>query len=210
MIFFKFLFSKTFLKNLLAAIVLTVVIVFGVKLFLGLYTHHNEYHVVPDLTKKSYEEAKQILESRKMNLVVIDTVDYNPKYPRYSIIEQNPKKNDKVKIGRKIYVKINSDAYANVTIPNIIGKTERQAKTLIVSSGFKTGKISTRPYFAEIVLYAFHQKDTLKNGDKIPKTSTIDLIIGDGKRAIDGKSSNEAEENVDEEIKNTLDNVIGN
>jgi beta-lactam-binding protein with PASTA domain len=208
--FFKFLFSKTFLKNLLAAIILTVAIVFGLKLFLGSYTHHNEYHVVPDLQKKSSEEAKKILENRKMNLVIIDTVDFNPKYPKYSIIEQNPKKNDKVKVGRKIYVKINSDAYANVTLPNIIGKTERQAKTLLRASGFKIGKISTRPYFAEIVLHAFHNKDTLKNGTKIPKTSSIDLIIGDGKRAINGGSDNETEENVDENIKNTLDNVIGN
>jgi len=208
--FFKFLISKTFLKNFLAAIILTVAIVFGLKLYLGVYTHHNEYHIVPDLQKKSYEEAQKILENRKMNLVVIDTVDYNPKYPKYSIVEQNPKKNDKVKVGRKIYVKINSDAYANVSLPNIFNKTERQAKTLLRASGLKVGKITTRPYFAEVVLHALHQKDTLKNGDKIPKTSSIDLIIGDGKRAINDGNNEEKEENVDEKIKNTLDNVIGN
>jgi beta-lactam-binding protein with PASTA domain len=208
--FFKFLISKTFFKNLLAAIVLTVVVFFGLKFFLNSYTHHNEYHLVPDLQKKSIEEAERILESRKMNLVVIDTVDYNPKFPKYSIIEQNPRKDDKVKVGRKIYVKINSDAYANVTLPKIIGKTERQAKTLLRSSGFKIGKITTRPYFAEIVLYALHGKDSIKGGDKIPKTSPVDLIIGDGKRPIDGGASHESEENVDENIKNTLNNVIGN
>jgi beta-lactam-binding protein with PASTA domain len=208
--FFKFLISKTFFKNLLAAIVLTVVVFFGLKFFLNSYTHHNEYHLVPDLQKKSIEEAERILESRKMNLVVIDTVDYNPKFPKYSIIEQNPRKDDKVKVGRKIYVKINSDAYANVTLPKIIGKTERQAKTLLRSSGFKIGKITTRPYFAEIVLYALHGKDSIKGGDKIPKTSSVDLIIGDGKRPIDGGASPESEENVDENIKNTLNNVIGN
>jgi beta-lactam-binding protein with PASTA domain len=208
--FFKFLISKTFFKNLLAAIVLTVVVFFGLKFFLNSYTHHNEYHLVPDLQKKSIEEAEKILESRKMNLVVIDTVDYNPKFPKYSIVEQNPRKDDKVKVGRKIYVKINSDAYANVTLPKIIGKTERQAKTLLRSSGFKIGKITTRPYFAEIVLYALHGKDSIKGGDKIPKTSSVDLIIGDGKRPIDGGASPESEENVDENIKNTLNNVIGN
>ena len=194
----------------MAAIVLTAIVIIGLKLILNSYTNHNEYHLVPDLQNKSIEEAGKILKNRKMNLVVIDTVDYNPKFPKYSIIEQNPRKNDKVKVGRKIYVKINSDAYANVTLPKIIGKTQRQALTLLRSSGFKIGTISSRPYFAEIVLYALYNKDTIKGGAKIPKTSLIDLIIGDGKRSIDGGTSNKNVINIDNEIQNNINNVIGN
>ncbi len=211
--FFKFIFSITFLKNLVAAVILVLLIVFGLKIYLGTYTHHNEYHLVPDLTGKSFEEAQKILKDRKMNIVIIDTVDYNPKYPKYAVIEQNPHKNDKVKVGRKIYVKLNNDSYAKVSLPQIIGKTKRQAVSLIKASGLKVGKISTKPYFAEVVLYAVYQKDTLKNGSKIPKTSQIDLIIGDGKRPVEDTGNNtdgDTGDKTDNSIQNVLDNVLGN
>ncbi len=210
--FFKFLFSKTFLQNLIAAVVLILLIVFGLKLYLNVYTNHNEYHLVPDLTGKSFEEAQKILKDRKMNIVVIDTVDYNPKFPKYAIVEQNPLKDDKVKVGRKIYVKINNNAFAKVSLPHIIGKTKRQAISLIKASGLQVGKIKTRPYFAEVVLYAIHQKDTLKNGSKIPKTSKIDLIIGDGKRPVDAGNDDNTKASatpVDKNIQNVLDDVLG-
>lgn len=198
---------------MLAAIILTIIIVLGFKLYLNFYTHHNEYHIVPDLSKKSFSEAKQILEKRKMRIQVIDTIAYDPKFPKYSIVAQDPHKNDKVKVGRKIYVKINSGTYNNISLPNILGKTERQAKSLLRASGFNIGKITTHPYFAEVVLYAIHQKDTLKSGSKLPKTSKIDLIIGDGKRPIDSEETPQNEsgaEKVDKNIQNTLNNVIGN
>ncbi len=213
--FFKFLISKTFLKNLIAAVILLVLIVFGLNIYLGSYTHHNEYHLVPDLTNKSFEQAKKILEDRKMKIEIIDTVDYNPKFKKYAVVEQNPRKDDKVKVGRKIYVKINNNKFAQVSFPHVIGKSRRQALSLIKASGLKVGKITTRPYFAEIVLKAFHKKDTLKNGSKIPKNSVIDLIIGDGKRAVDEEENNEQNEGTqsqqpDADIQKTINDVIGN
>ena len=213
--FLKFLMSKTFLKNLIAAIILLVLIVFGLKIYFNSYTNHNDYHLVPDLSNKSYEQAKKILEDRQMQIVVIDTVDYNPKFKKYAIVEQNPRKDDKVKVGRKIYVKINNNAYAKISFPEIIGKSRRQALSLIKASGSRVGKITTQPYFAEIVLKAIHQKDTLKNGSKIPKNSVINLIIGDGKRAVDeGNQQNESEssdtQKPDADIQKTLDDVLGN
>jgi len=209
--FIKFLISKSFLKNVLVAIVILLLIVFGLKVYLGSYTNHGEYHLVPDLQKKSFDEAKKILTERKMNIVVIDTMEYNPKYPAFSIVEQNPHKNDKVKVGRKIYVKLNSGKYAEVSLPDIFGKTKRQALTLLKSSGFVPGKISTKPYFAEIVLYAMYKNDTLKKTSKIPKTATIDLIIGDGNRPVpSGDEEGEETGKVDNNIQNTLDNVLGN
>jgi len=213
--FLKFFISKTFLKNIVIAIVLLVLIVLGLKLYLSNYTHHNDYHVVPDLTNKSFEKAKKILQDRQMNIVVIDTVDYNPKYKKYAIIEQNPKKNDKVKVGRKIYVKINNNAYAKISFPPIIGKSKRQALNLLKASGLKLGQVSTKPYFAEIILGATYQKNSLKTGSKIPKNSVVDLIIGDGQRSVDGDSQDEGNtgdnsQKPDASIQKTLNDVLGN
>ena len=212
MSFIQFLMSKSFLKSVFAAIILIVLLVFGLKIYLGIYTNHNDYHLVPDLHKKSFEEAKKILEDRKMNIEVIDTMAFNPKYPAFSVVEQNPRKNDKVKVGRKIYIKLNSGKYANVSFPNIFGKTKRQAVSLLKASGLKPGKITKVPYFAEIVLHAVYQKDTLKKTSKVPKTSTIDLIIGDGNRPVPSNDNNEEKDGqkVDKNIQNTLNDVLGN
>ncbi len=213
--FFKFLTDNIIIKNLILAIVILVLLVLGLNFYLDLYTHHNDYHLVPDLTNKSYEQAKKILKDRKMQIEIIDTVDYNPKYNKYAVVEQNPRKNDKVKVGRKIYVKINNNAYAKVSFPAVIGKTRRQALSLLKASGLKVGNITMRPYFAEIVLRAFHRKDTLKTGSKIPKNSVIDLVIGDGKRAVDSGSNYEQtdaskSQQPDVDIQKTINNVIGN
>ncbi len=213
--FFKFLISKTFLKNLIAAIILTFLLVFALKLYLNSYTNHNDYHLVPELKGKSIEQANKILKDRKMKMVIIDTLEYNPDYPKFSVVEQEPRKGDKVKLGRKIYVKINNGAYSNISFPNILGKTERQAKTLLKTSGLRIGKITKRPYFAEIVLKAIHQKDTLKAGMPIPKTSKIDLIIGDGKTSVEGSNNDESSNNgnegeKDKQVEKVLNNVLGN
>ena len=212
--FIKFLKSKIFLKNLLAAIILTFFIIFGLNLYLDNYTHHNDYHLVPQLKGKSVEEATSILNDRKMKLVIIDTMEYNPDYPKFSVVEQNPHQGDKVKLGRKIYVKINSGKYSQIPFPNILGKTQRQAQSILSATGLKIGKISKRPYFAEVVLRAIHKKDTLKPGMKIPKNSKINLIIGDGKAPVE--NTNEVPDNTnvnnqtDNQIQNTIDNVLGN
>ncbi len=209
----KFLTSKIFLKNLIAAIILTVIIVLGLKFYLDSYTNHNDYHLVPQLKGKSVEEADKMLKERKMNLIVVDTLEYNPDYPKFAVLEQNPRQGDKVKLGRKIYVKINSGKYSNIPFPNILGKTQRQAQNILSATGLRLGNINKRPYFAEIVLYAIHKKDTLKSGMKVPKNSKIDLIVGDGKAPIDSENTNEDTENteikIDNQVQKTLEDVLG-
>ncbi len=209
--FLRFLVSKTFFKNLLAAIFLTVLLVFGLQFYLDSYTNHNDYHLVPELKGKKIEEAEGVLKERGMNLVVIDTVDYNPDYPKYSIIEQDPRKGDKVKLGRKIYVKINSGGYSKVPFPNILGKTERQAKTILKTTGFKIGKITKKPYFAEVVLTALHKKDTLKAGMPVPKNTSVHLIVGDGKTSVESTTNEGTDDSSsDNNIEEILNDVLGN
>ncbi len=207
--FIHFIFSKTFLKHLLAAVILTVLLVLGLQYYLDSYTNHEEYHLVPELKGKKIEEAERLLQERDMKLRVIDTVDYNPDFPKYSIIEQNPREGDKVKLGRKIYVKINSGGFSKVPFPNIVGKTERQAKTILKTTGFKLGKIIKKPYFAEVVLYALHKKDTLKPGMPIPKNTTINLIVGDGKTSVES-SENDSENTTDNQSNNNVEEILNN
>jgi beta-lactam-binding protein with PASTA domain len=112
---------------------------------------------------------------------VVDSADFNPDYPRFSVIEQNPKAGNKVKENRKIYVTVNPSGYKKVTVPNIIQVTQRNAASMLKAVGLEVGRVS---YIDELgkdmVYYIRHNGKTIKPGDRLPKTSKIELVCGNG------------------------------
>ncbi|MFO7744164.1 MAG: PASTA domain-containing protein, partial [Psychroflexus sp.] len=69
-----------------------------------------------------------------------------------------------------------------VPIPkNLIRKTRRQVEPTLIALGFEIGDIIKKPDIAKgAILELRHKGETIKSGDKLPKTSTIDLVVGDG------------------------------
>ncbi|RRO14515.1 PASTA domain-containing protein [Flavobacteriaceae bacterium 14752] len=198
MSFFKFLFSKVFLKNLVIAIILTIALVIGLFYWLNYYTNHNEYIEVPDLSKLEMDIVEKKLDQVGLRYVIMDSTAFNPEYPSFSVVDQNPSPGQSVKENRKIYLTINPKDYALVRIPeNIIGNTKRQVLPNLKSLGFKIGKISKKPDIAkDVVLALKHQNENLKPGDKLKKTSVIDIVVGDG--SLDYSESNTVNPNEDE------------
>ncbi len=176
----RFLFSKVFWKHLLLMIVLTLFLVVGVYFWLLSYTRHGEKVEVPDLSGMKVEKAGKILKKRHMKLVVLDTLEYDPDLPAFSVRDQNPSPGSGVKEGRKIYVKINAGKYRMVTLPKLRGITLRQARATLHAMGLKVGKVEEKPYFAEVVLDIIRGKDTLRSGDRVPKNSVIKIVVGSG------------------------------
>ena len=109
-----------------------------------------------------------------------DLVYDNPAFPKHTVVEQDPMPGAKVKKNRKIYIKINSSGFNMVRIPNLIQKTYRQAVPTLKSLGLEPGEITYKPDFAEVVLEMYCNGKKLNPGDKIFKSSKIDLVIGDG------------------------------
>ncbi|NBC57884.1 MAG: PASTA domain-containing protein [Bacteroidetes bacterium] len=182
MSFFKFLLSKTFFKNLIIAVFVSLAIIVGLFYWLNYYTNHNDYIEVPDLSKLEMDIVEKKLDQMGLRYVIMDSTAYNPEYPSFSVVDQNPKPGQSVKENRKIYLTINPKDYAFVNIPdNIIGNTKRQVLPTLQSLGFKIGKISTKPDIARDVVLELKQDDkVLKPGDKLKKTSVIDIVVGDG------------------------------
>ena len=86
----------------------------------------------------------------------------------------------------KVYIKINSDGFAYVSLPNLIEKTYRQAEPTLKSIGLEVGTITYKPYLGkDMVLEMKYKGAPVKPGTKIMKTSKIDLFLGDGKVAFD-------------------------
>lgn len=182
MSFYRFVSSKLFLKQLLIAGVVLVFIIIAALVWLKYSTNHQEYISVPNLAKLELDIAEKKLESMNLRYEIIDSTSFNPDFPRYSVTEQIPKAGSSVKENRKIYLSLNPSGYPKVEIPNnIIGKSMRQAKPSLLSVGLQVGEIKEVPNFADVVLFLIHEGDTLKPGQRIKKTTTIDLIVGDGK-----------------------------
>lgn len=180
----KFLTSKVFLKQILLAIVALVVICFIMLKWLKVTTNHGTFETVPDLKGKSVEVAKIELEQNNLVLKIQDSANYNPNYPKYSVIEQEPLAGTQVKENRKIYITLNPSGYRKIRIPDgLIDKTFRQVKPTLEALGFKVGKITYEDNIAkDMVLKLYHKGAPVHAGDKLPKTSVIDLVLGNGNR----------------------------
>lgn len=180
----KFITSKTFLKQILLAVVVLVVLCFILLKWLSVTTNHGNFETVPDLKGKSISVAQVELEDNNLVMQIQDSANYNPDYPKFSVIEQEPLAGAKVKEDRKIYITLNPSGYRKIRIPDgLIDKTFRQVKPTLEAIGFKVGKITYVDNIGkDMVLKLTHKGTTIKSGDKLPKTSMIDLVLGNGNR----------------------------
>ena len=196
--FFKFLFSKTFLMQLVLAVLALVILTFVLLYWLRASTNHDERIAVPDLSKMSLGLVQQELDNADLNYVVIDSSNYNPDYPTFSVIEQNPAAGKFVKEGRKIYLVLNPSGFREIEIPQLVGRTQRQVEPTLLALGFKIGKIDYRDHISsDEVLELRHDGKTIQAGDALRKTSVIDLVVGNGKGSY-RTSGDAAEDSINE------------
>lgn len=179
--FINFLRSKVFLINLGLAVLVIVVLCIGMLQWLKSSTRHGEFVEVPDLAKLTVPEMRASIEAANLRYEVVDSADFNPEYPRFSIIEQNPKAGNKVKENRKIYVTVNPSGYKKVTVPNIIQVTQRNAASMLKAVGLDVERVTyINELGRDMVYYIRHNGKTIKPGDRLPKTSKIELVCGNG------------------------------
>lgn len=179
MSFFKYIFSKAFIKQLLVAIVGFIVLAFIVLWWLKSTTNHGQKIEVPNLAKLTLNDVENVLDENDLRYEILDSANFNPDYPRFSVIEQIPKAGKFVKEDRKIYLTLNPSGYRKVKIPNIVGKTRRQAEPTLLAMGFKIGKVTTKPHMSDQVLEIRHAGSKINPDTELEITSVIDLIIGD-------------------------------
>jgi beta-lactam-binding protein with PASTA domain len=186
MTFREFIKTKTFFLQVFYALCILLAIMLGFMYWLDFTTNHGEEITVPNLAKLTTEQAEEKLDELDLEYVVLDTVDFKKDFPKFSIVEQDPVAGSKVKKDRKIYLKVNSPGFASVKIPDLIEKTLRQAEPSLKAVGLEIGTLSYVPYLGkDMVLKMKMNGKELKPGDKVMKSSKIDLILGDGKVGFD-------------------------
>lgn len=179
--FLSFLKSKIFLIQIGLALVTVVLFCFLVLQWLKGSTNHGEFVEVPDFSKMSVMEMRKSVENSGLRYQVLDSSNYNPNYPRFSILDQDPPAGNKVKSNRKIYFTVNPSGYKEVTVPDIIQVTQRNAASMLRAVGLDVQRVTYIDELGRDMVYRMkHKGKYLKPGDKLPKTSKIELICGNG------------------------------
>ena len=136
---------------------------------------------VPNVTGKTLEEARKIIERKELTLGKVETVFKDD--GKGLVVEQALKAGEKVEHGTKINLVI-SEKPKEVTIPSVTGKTSGEAITALEKLGFKNVKAQSvgSKKVAGTVLGI-----TPKEGSKVLNSTDIVLRVSDG---VGSKSEN--------------------
>ena len=183
--FFRKIFSARLWINLAAMLIVVILLCWGVKAGIDIYTHHGEKIAVPDVRRKLFADAEHILTSKELKVVVSDT-GYVKTLPPDCILEQSPEAGKEVKSGRVVYVVINSSHSPTLTIPDIIDNCSyREARAKLTAMGFKVGPTEYIPGEKDWVYGLKSHGKLLRTGQKVSVNDVVVIQVGDGMRDMD-------------------------
>ena len=173
----KLLKSRFVWCNIVLSILLLIVLSAVVLFLLKIYTNHGESIDVPNVVGLYELEAQQVIDKAGLEMEVIDSVYIRDQKPGV-IVEQTPKQGLNVKSGRVIYL-INSNSKKEITIPNLIGVSERQATSTLNTLGFSISSINIVPSeYSDVLLEIRYNNAVVKAGDKLPDGAALTISIG--------------------------------
>ena len=127
---------------------------------------------VPKVTGLTQDDATKQLED--LGLVVNVEETYSSKVEAGYVIEQSVKENEEIDAGESITIKV-SKGTEKVTVPNLTGKTESEAKTAIKDAGLKLKTVVTTEDKTKedgVVV-----KQSLEAGKDVEKNATITITV---------------------------------
>ena len=166
------------MKNLILALVYIAVLIAGVTIGLAFFTNHNKEIEVPDFTTLSVKDAAQLAESVGIRVEVTDSV-YVRRMERGAVFSQNPAAGRRVKKNRLIRLTTNAVNAKQVSMPNLVGYSMRQAKAELSSKGLNLGKlIYVSDMATNNVLKQQYRGKDIRTGTMIDSGSEVDLVVG--------------------------------
>lgn len=177
---FKFLFSRTFLIQIILAVLVLCGSIAGAYFYLVSYTVPDKIVEVPDLSELDIVEAEAFLKNLNLRDSIIDSI-YDPSRAGGEIVKQDPLPGALAKEGRKIYVTIARYTAEMVTFPNILDQSLALSEAKLTSYGYKVGELEYVPSVgSDYVVSAAHKGKEIKPGDKTPFGIEIDISVGMG------------------------------
>ena len=177
------LLTKVIFKFLLKSGTIVFLFFFFIYFGLKIITNHNDHQIVPNLIGTHIKDLDNIILENKLRYEIIDSSKFVDNFQPLTVISHIPSQGDEVKKNRKIYLTLNPSGYRKITVPNLIQITKRNAESLLKSTGFELGEISYRDNIGkDMVLEIQYKGNKIEPGILLPKTSKIDLVLGNGKR----------------------------
>lgn len=171
-------FNNWIVKNLIWALAFVAGLILGVNILLGIITQHGREITVPDFTNMSCSEARETASHSGVRVEVIDSV-YVRRMRRGAVFTQTPPAGSRVKKGRRVLLTINTIVPKQVTMPNLVGYSMRQAKAELASRGLALGRLI---YISDIatnnVLRQLYHNREIKQGESVESGASIDLVVG--------------------------------
>ncbi len=176
----NFLTSKTFLKHLLLAVVISLVAVYLVLTSLKLYTRHGEAIEVPNLYGLTENEFSRILDRLDLKYEITDST-YVEEVIAGGVIDQVPDAGHKVKSNRTLFLTLNAIAPEQVALPRLTDISLRQSLAQLETAGLIPGDIIYKPSeFRNLVLEAKIGGREVFPGEMVAKGTRVDLTVGSG------------------------------
>ena len=172
--------NNIYVKNILAAILVVILLIFGTFKWLNIYTKHGKAVVVPDVRGLQVAQAAPFFERSSMRYTVVDSVFNNSATPG-CIMETNPHAGTKVKEGRNISITINAYYPRKLVVPEVMDRSLRHALSMLHAAGFSNVAIEYVPAsFKDLVISLNIGIHTIHGGDRLPANSKLVLKVSNG------------------------------
>lgn len=169
--------------NLMVLPVVAIIIFWLLIQFMDIWTHHGKTAIMPNIVKKDFYDAKNILESLGFD-VEVDSI-FDPRIRHGQVIDQSPKPKEVVKYGRTVYLKINSFFPEMKKVDDkLLHISSVQAQKTLQSMGFTriVIKYVEGGNNDEVVKIKYNGR-VYKNGEKVPVTAEVELTVTKSKKA---------------------------
>ena len=179
------LFWNIYVKNILIALVILVVLIFVVMQWLNVYTLHGKQVIIPDVKGMPVEEATLVLTQKSLHYAIVDSM-YVRNKPARSVLEITPPVGTNVKEGRTVYLTVNSAAAQLVTVPQVADMSRQQAETLLRSLGFESFRIQWEPGIYKDLVIGLENTGgaPITAGSRISASTPLVLLVYSGEEAV--------------------------
>lgn len=152
-----------------------VVIILLNSLVMPAYTQYGKRVQVPDITKRSLEEATALLENYGFEVILAER-QYDADMPSNYVVDQSPKAGTYVKPSRKILLSININERPPVLVPDLRNLSLRNAELQLRNYGLQVGEIEyITSYQKRAVL-----DQSIRPGTKVDRGTRINLKVSNG------------------------------
>ncbi|NTW82828.1 MAG: PASTA domain-containing protein [Chlorobiaceae bacterium] len=164
--------KKTALLILVAFIAL--LLVFD-KFIMPYYISHGSVTTVPDVTNKRYDDAASELQRAGFKTVKSYNIRYLARVDSSIVLSQTPVPGTEVKPGRIIYLVVNRREKPSFPMPDLIGKTEFDARSNVVRlelnlQPIQTSSVNDLEQDGKVLAQSVAAQTVVRSGDAVSIT----------------------------------------